>query len=166
MFVMNLPTRRTKSIATVLIAMTVVAGCANESKRKQQSEPATTKPATAAIDNTYARELQRIDDGLDGAMGALFGERTFLPSQIAAAKRELSQAAKDLEAIDPPAPVEDAHAKYLAGVRGFGPIIDKLAAAQGDPEKIRAHLSDPEYGRVISNLQEAKAAFKELGYEL
>ncbi len=142
---------------------TVVAGCGSSSGGEPEKSDT---PKKKHVDASYERQLRQIDDRLDEAMSTLFGQRSFAAEHVVAAQRALDSAARELEALDPPADIAGAHEQYLEGVRGFRPIIDKLAKAEGDPERVRAHLSDPEYGEVIQMLEQAKSDFEDAGYDL
>lgn len=157
-----------KVLAIWATAALLLAGCGDSSgddtSGAKDAKPRSTE-GRKAVDSKYQSQMRAIDDRLNATMGALFQSGTFTSKQVSDAQAQLDRSAEEMEQIDPPANVGDAHAKYLAGIRGFGPILIKLEAAQGDPERIRAHLADPQYSSVIGGLEKAKFRYEQAGYK-
>lgn len=142
------------------VAATLLAGCGSESPSGKAQAP------TVTVDSSYARLLREVDDSLDTAMQGLFADQQMTTGEIVAARDALNYASRTLRKANVPADVQPYHQMYVEGVEGFGPIIDKLAAARGNAEQIKHHLADPQYARVISNLERAQSGFEKAGYEL
>lgn len=90
--------------------------------------------------------------------------------RVRALQRLLRAWADRLAGLRAPAPARGAHARYVAGVRGFAADLDRAAAAleRGDAKGAHALLST---GRIVSpatrtELQASRRAFHRLGYDL
>jgi hypothetical protein len=90
--------------------------------------------------------------------------------RVARLQRLLRAWADRLAGLQPPAEARRAHARYVAGVRGFATDLDRARTAlrQGDRAGADRLLST---GRIVSartraDLVAARRAFHELGYEI
>jgi hypothetical protein len=90
--------------------------------------------------------------------------------RVRALQRLLRAWAARLATLRPPPEAAAAHARYVAGIRGFARDLDRAGAAldRGDAKGANALL---ESGRIISagtrtDLQAARRAFHRLGYDL
>jgi hypothetical protein len=116
----------------------------------------------------YEREVRKVYAGVQRAFRAT-NVRTGLAGRVAAAQRELREAADDLESVEPPAAVRG---QNLVIVRGFREYADDLevvreAAAVGNTKRIEAfNLRLPSNEALARIAQAAEEMTYEAGYDL
>ncbi|MBI5106992.1 MAG: hypothetical protein HZB46_18760 [Solirubrobacterales bacterium] len=125
-----------RRLAVLVLAAVALAGCAERENADYVD----------AFDATSKGLAQRYGLDRDPPANATAAQ---LAARIARIQGLLREWARRLERVDPPNVVDDAHARYIAGLRGFARDLDRTAAALrgGDVQAAQRQLDS---GRAMS----------------
>jgi hypothetical protein len=119
----------------------------------------------------YEEKMQEVGASLERSFEAI-GDNPDSLDQLSEAlgksQDELREAADELEDVEPPENVEDAHDDVVDGLRGvadqFGELVE--ATEEGDPEEIEQFMKDFEDSDAAKKLQSATEEIKSKGYKI
>lgn len=151
------------TLVVAALAASGIAGCGkgDVDRDGQRGTPGRDDTATS-----YERDMRRIHRDMDAAMAAAFRSTALDPRLVREARAAATESASEMQATDPPARYEDAHAEYLAGLRTFQEILTDVARQVGDPDVARRHLGDKRFATGVAHLEKASTLYEDAGLEL
>lgn len=122
----------------------------------------------------YVKEFNKVGTTLERTLTSLGTELTGStdPKQIATKLEEgakaLTDAAGDLDGIDPPGDAEQAHEKIVSGVKDLAGTFKKGAgeAKSGDLSKLVETFSGIQGSQGATKIQEAQKELRDKGYKV
>lgn len=144
------------AVIAVLIATALLGGCTN----RESSD-------------AYEERIAKIYTLRTATISGLASASQTDVDQYAEAQRKISQAAEQLEAVDPPRDVQQAHDRYVEALYGLSKLLANLAdcgrAESGGDDAARAcrrKLSGERIDEVRNDFAEADTIYRHEGYKL
>ena len=148
--------------AVALVAAGLAAGCGGGDDRLSQGEY---EDRVADVGTNLEQSFDDLSGTFDEGDGASLDDAA---DQIGQIQEDMRQRADELDDVEPPEDVQEAHDKLVEGLQGFADDLDEFRQAvdEGDVQAIQQFATEFQQSDAAKKIQEAGEELEKKGYDI